>query len=202
MNGSGEKLELHLGVLQRVAFFILKACRFFQNSISMIYWFVVERIFVYSAWRILDGDTHEKLRRIRFFKKNPVAYAYGNFLKYLIIFNGWLNGLHGSYTSYDLLLRWNPSIPLIALKHKKATYSLYWLGHEYQNEKGVYPLIDMSSLGISDIYGHFIIVSKKLGHRNPSQVLIDCVWLTGEHQGEKFTIDNGLYLTSDETRQQ
>jgi hypothetical protein len=184
-----EKIEIHLGILQRVIFSILKLARLFQYILSALYWNALGAPLAYIAWKVW-GDTHNKLRRIHFYKKKKISHIYGLFfVKYIIGLNGWLNGLQSRYSSYDFLLKWNPSVPLIALRHKKATYSISRLDYEKEDEKGLYPVIDGASLGTSEVCGFFIIAHKYLPDQNPIKVSIDCIWLTGAHSGEKFTVN-------------
>jgi hypothetical protein len=75
--------------------------------------------------------------------------------------NGALNGLKGGHNSYDLLLTWNPTFPLIALnirnEGKKKNYWIDWLGEESQEQKDTYALEESIAFGTSEIAGHFFI---------------------------------------------
>lgn len=181
-------MELHLGIFQRIIFALLKSLRCIQNFFSEVFWNSFGKILVFIAWKI-SGDEDHGYRRIIIKKSDKFRYFLGITIEKIMLLNGWLNGLKGHYSSYELLLRWNPRIPLIALKHNKTNYIMQRLGHERIGEPGIYPVENMSSFGTSDVYGHFMITDKKVIDGRPGTVAIDCIWLTGEKLGEKFTVD-------------
>ena len=185
-----ENLKLHLGIVQRAAFAILKTARLFQSAISQVYWSIFVKTTLWVGWVICGRKRNKEVKIITLYQEKRISFLYGKLLGFIMKPNGWLNGLKHAYSSYDLLLGWNPSVPLIALKQVNVTYSLNILGEEYveENRKGWRPVLDGASIGTSTVCGHFMITNKFIETGDIQKTVIECVWLTGEHKGQKFTM--------------
>lgn len=191
-----DNIKTNLGILQRVAFFLLRLISFLQISIlSQFIWYVISRPCLYLAW-VFFGEKKENIRYIIFYNQKRPHRFFGKALKIILIICGKINGLSHRYSAYEMLLRWNPAIPLIALKHKKTTWSVRWLGKETQ--AGWYNLEDDRYLSVLEKDGHFMIIKKATGNKTPGMVCIECVWLTGENRGKVFTISDHFWKESDQ----
>lgn len=180
-------LNLHLGIIQRITFVLLKISRRIQSWVSFLYWRILCNPLLWLGWKAW-GEKNNQIRTINFYQEKKLSYTYGKILYSALKVNSWLNGLRNPYSSYEFLLTWNPSIPLIALKKVKTTYQIYQLGKESREQKGAYPLIDGSVISTSDVCGHFMITNKECKGESPERVDIECIWLSGEQKGQKFNI--------------
>lgn len=185
-----DNIHLHLGFVQRVLFALLKLARQIQDLIAETYWklFCVPLLFL--AWKINGAKSREDgSRHIYCHKDKKVSFVFGFLIRWMLIFNQFLNGLRTKYSAYELLLTWNPKVPLIALQARKHAYTIHILDAEDPDNKGIYPVIDLVSISTSTVSGYFAIIEKRLDGENPSRVQIDCVWLTGDTKGQKFSIN-------------
>jgi hypothetical protein len=179
-----ETTKTHSGILQIIILGVLKFAYYFQFFINQLFWFFYYP-YLFTLWKIL-GENKDNIKTIKFFRKNKTQSFFGKILKYIFIFHGKLNGQRHGFFSYDFLLQWNPAFPLIALKHKKTTWRITWLGNESQ--PGLYGLEADMPLTLSEKAGQFIIFQKYFSEEDPKKVIIECVWISGEHAGENFII--------------
>jgi hypothetical protein len=185
-----EDVKLHLGLVQILAFSILKSARLIQGFISDAFWLLLAKPLIWVSWRLTGGAESDVFKRVNFKKESKCLYAVGKLVRGIIYINGLLSGLSGGFSTYDLLLKWNPSFPLIALKNKPAqkgkNFCINWLRKESENDW--YSLEESTSFGSSDVAGHFFIVGKKLSSETPPHIEIECVWASGDERGKRFVV--------------
>jgi hypothetical protein len=93
-----------------------------------MFWNVIAKPLIFFAWVVGGRRESDSFKRITFKKKQVVYYNLGKLIKMITRLNGALNGLKGGHNSYDLLLTWNPTFPLIALNiRNEGKKKNYWI---------------------------------------------------------------------------
>lgn len=193
-----ENINLHLNILHRISFLMLRTFRRLQDILSGAFWKIFVLPVIYIGWKIW-GVEGKKSKILDLRTEFLLPKLYWRLCKHLFSINSTLSGLKNRYNFYDLLLRWNPSIPLPTLRNKKTNYVLHVLGKENSERKGSFPLIDTIFVQHSSLSGSFKIINKKLDSNK--EVVIECVWVSGEKTGESFEVDKlgGLNKEDQET---
>jgi len=112
------------------------------------------------------------------------------YLKIQFRINSMASGLRSKYKAYQLLLRWNPNVPIIALKEDRVNFSVQLLfGRTESGGRNV----DFCWLSSTKKSGTFQIVEKNSSEANNQQSIdLKCVWLSGDNVGKIFTIKRNL----------
>lgn len=190
MGMESENYKTHLSILERGVFFVLKSARFIQNTFSLVYWHAIALPILWAVY-IIFGDHKHGYRRITFRRENWTQFIVGKIVTGVLKVNQWLSGLRSPHEFYQMLLTWNPVIPLIALKLKKPdpkkTFIFYWLGKESTEHKGLYDLENEIMLGTTEIAGAFRIL-KKASDKEEKNIQVLCAWVAGENAGDEFTV--------------
>lgn len=179
-------VELHPKFLHIVAFSILRIAYLIQKAIGDIFWEIITIRYVNAAWKISGKKLKDKTKLIVFRRDIKFESIIGSLIRPIIIFNSSLYGLKTERKIFNFLISWNPSIPLISIKYVIFSYELRWLGEpETIEDIKLYPREAYANIGKSEKQGTFKIVQKII---DSNKVIIECVWLSGNHIGEKFTI--------------
>ena len=192
-------MELHLNLLHRIIFFFLKASRIIQDILSQIFWKLIGVPLTYLASIVCpDGRRGEKyilFKEEKFHHK--VLWKIYDAVMWL---NHVLNGLRSRYISYQLLLQWNPNIPIIALKSVETTWTIERIGKKHKERNG-HPVLNLNWLGTSKKCGEFKIIDKRIKEvYGEDEVVIDCIWLSGKDIGKKFPLTKHGSLEKDENK--
>lgn len=186
-------MELHLSIIQRVAFFLLRAIYVCQNILSKIFWFMTGKGIIFALAILIGKKTNVATVDIDLIGEKW-RFLLSAIIKTIKI-NSYLSGLRNNVYSYEVLLRWTPSIPLIALQQKETKYRLYALGEaeSFLNNDGHHRVNYYHTFGGAEIQGYFKIVDKYLFQETlqgavKSSVRMKCVWLSGKEVGRSFEV--------------
>jgi hypothetical protein len=188
-----KSVSLHLNIIQRVAFFLLRTMLSFQRTLSIVFWFFTGKWTVYLLGKLIGEKRDDGATEIEF-SPNEKCSSFAKPLAWTINVNAYLSGIKHSFYSHEMLLKWTPSIPLIALTEEKANYDVKWLGEKRQeNGEELQKILGWHSFGESKVQGYFKIIDKYFVQTDngstSSPVHIACVWLSGEDAGKYFEIN-------------
>lgn len=191
--------EIDSSIIGTLTFSLMRACRQFQDFISDFFWFVSIKPVLFFArlvgrQRIDSNGTGEKkavVITLDDFKHGHRILL--SLLRRLFNISSHLNGVIPERVAYSKLLSWSKEIPIIAFQKQKT--SLVFEILQDKNPNGSRKL-DLMWVSTHEVEGSFRIISKETRSDQQNEIIIKCLWISGNEQGKIFEIDRNFPIGS------
>lgn len=176
--------DIEIGFAKSTIFRVLKTLKVIQSLFSFIVWNPFINFFLWVVRKTQKIAPKDNVKRFHIYSEDRHKLLW-KLISPLLALDRVLGCLFNRYTMYERLLSWRSSIPIAAYSIDYK-YIYYVLGKEFEDKPNNYSIKSEMGIGPTKNAGSIKIIGRSTSRNG--ELVIECIWLTGENAGRKFKI--------------